>query len=499
MTFNTVKTCFFSLLVLILLSSCKHMETDIISSSSDGSSTKNENQQDTQDKKDEVDEASAEQEDKLSLQPINGGIFSTQIKGGTDSGYYSVWAEYKLDSPTYIWANRFVDSVWESAKIIGVSEQAISTEPQIAVDKKGNAFAVWVQVSKERSETHEVWGAYYDVDAGWNSAEYIGGGQQEEQLNTARIPIVVMNGVGNAVVVWQQHEVVEGISPFDIWARSYSMADGWGSAELVETNDDGSASNAQLSVVNDGGVIAVWQQFDGMRNNIWANQYQLGKGWDSAKLIENDNSGRMYGVQITSDRLGHAIAVWVQDSETKVVWSNRYTPDSGWSIAEPIESSRGDYLGSVRIASEGIDGNAIAVWFGSDGVNSDIFASRYAVNNGWGRVEVINTMSGGSKISPRITSNEAGYSAVLWSQLKNGNDSHALSLWSNIRTPDTGWGDAIQIQNNITGAYDVAQSDDNGSSMAIWVQEYQTLQSSFSKSGEPWSVAEKVNTTAPNF
>ena len=427
------------------------------------------------------------------MKPINGTISFPQIKSGADSVYYSVWAESKSDSPMYIWANRFVGSAWESAKVIGVSEQAISTEPQIAVDNAGNAFAVWIQERKESPEASEVWGAYYNVNSGWGSAEYIGG-QQKNRQSAAKIPRVVMNGVGNAVVVWQQHEVVDNEPSYrartDLWARSYSVdGGGWGSAELIETDDSGSARNAQLAIFSDGSVIAAWQQHDGIRDNIWANHYVPNEGWGSAELIENSSSGSTHSVQITSDHLGNAIAVWVQESATKAVWSNRYTSDAGWGIAEPIESSSSDYLGSVRVASEGVDGTAVAVWFGSDGESSDILTSRYTIDEGWSAIEAINAMSGELKISPRITSNKVGYSTVLWSQLKSG----SRSLWSNIRTPGVGWGEAKRIYNNISGDYSVALNRESGGSMALWIHGYQSLQSSFFKPDESWKMPEKVN------
>ena len=489
MFLNAVKIFFSSLFVLMLLTSCKNTGKDIFTSGN-SDSKKSESSSIEQSNLTNADGVgvSTEQKGELSLPPINGRLSFSQIKSGMRSQYYSVWEEYKVGSPTYIWANRFVGADWQSAQVIGVSEQEISAAPQIAVDNEGNALAVWVQVSKENALASEVWGAYYDSKAGWGSAEYIGG-----QLNAVvKVPRVVMHGVGRAVVVWQQRELIEEISyndmRTDIWARSYSVGDGWSRSELIETDDSGNASNVQITAFDEG-VIAVWQQSDGNRDNILANQYTLDKGWGHAELIESDNSGGMHSVQITSDRLGNAIAIWVQDSITKIVWSNRYAPVSGWGVAAPIESSGSDYLGSVRIVSEGKNGHAIAVWHGSDGVDSNILASRYTVDEGWGSIEIVNSKSSDIKISPRIASNDAGYSTLLWSQ----RDNDGYSLWSNTYTSGMGWGEAKQVENNITGDYGVAQSDDSENAMAIWVQDFQSLESSFSKPNEPWRTPEKVN------
>ena len=48
----------------------------------------------------------------------------------------------------------------------------------------------------------------------------------------------------------------------------------WGTAALIETDNAGDASRAQIAFDANGNALAVWQQYDGTRNNIWANRYQ---------------------------------------------------------------------------------------------------------------------------------------------------------------------------------------------------------------------------------
>jgi hypothetical protein len=48
----------------------------------------------------------------------------------------------------------------------------------------------------------------------------------------------------------------------------------WQSPQLIETNNAGSAFNAQIAIDGSGNALAVWQQSDGTRDNIWANRYQ---------------------------------------------------------------------------------------------------------------------------------------------------------------------------------------------------------------------------------
>ncbi len=47
----------------------------------------------------------------------------------------------------------------------------------------------------------------------------------------------------------------------------------FGTAALIET-DAGNASNPQIAFDANGNALAVWEQSDGTRSNIWANRYQ---------------------------------------------------------------------------------------------------------------------------------------------------------------------------------------------------------------------------------
>src|SRR5690606_1592584 len=80
----------------------------------------------------------------------------------------------------------------------------------------------------------------------------------------------------------------------------------WGNAELIETDNVGAANYPQIAVDAKGNAIAVWQQSDGTRNNIWANRYVVGTGWGVATLIEKDDAGAARNAQVAVDAKGNA-------------------------------------------------------------------------------------------------------------------------------------------------------------------------------------------------
>lgn len=99
----------------------------------------------------------------------------------------------------------------------------------------------------------------------------------------------------------------------------------WGTAQLIETDNAGEAEHPRIAIDTAGNALAVWDQSDGTRYNIWANRYTAGSGWGTAQLIETNNAGEAYAPQIAIDTAGNALAVWQQSDGTRDnIWANRY-------------------------------------------------------------------------------------------------------------------------------------------------------------------------------
>ena len=73
---------------------------------------------------------------------------------------------------------------------------------------------------------------------------------------------------------------------------------GWGTAELIEIDNAGSAYHPTVAFDATGNALAVWQQHDGIRSNIWNNRYTAGSGWGTPELIETNDAGDAQYAQI---------------------------------------------------------------------------------------------------------------------------------------------------------------------------------------------------------
>ena len=358
-----------------------------------------------------------------------------------------------------IWANRYDAATgWGTATLIETDDSGNAWVPNVAVDANGNAIAVWEQSDGNRNN---IWANRYDAVTGWGTATLI----ETDDTADAWFPKVAVDANGNAIAVWSQH----GATRFSIWANRYDAVTGWGTATLIETDDTGDAWNPSVAVDANGNALAVWSQHDATRYNIWANRYDAVTGWGTATLIETDDSGNAEHPRVDVDASGNAIAVWYQsDGIRNNIWANRYDAVTGWGTATLIETDDSGNAEEHPRVDVDASGNALAVWSQSDGTRYNIWANRYDAVTGWGTATLIETDDTGDAWLPNVAVDANGNALAVWSQY----DATRLNIWANRYDAVTGWGTATRIESDDSGnAVDPNVAvDANGNAITIWRQ-----------------------------
>jgi hypothetical protein len=309
--------------------------------------------------------ASGEWDPQQTINDGGGEAFDPQISMGADGSAVAVWQQ--SDGTRYgIWSNRYTRlDGWRTYAEPTETSTGDATNPQVAVDAQGNAIAVWVRSSGTRLD---IWSNRYTPSNGWGSAGRI----ETEDEGDARNPQVAVDAQGNTVAVWEQSEGTR----LDVWSNRYTPSNGWGSAGRIETEDEGDASSPQVAVDAKGNAIAVWEQFDGARYGIWSNRYTPSRGWGTAEPITPNDATDALEPRVAVDPRGNAVSVWRQSGTTgHGIWSNRCTPSAGWGSAERIDSNHPGARSAPRV---GIDANgeAMAVWSMSGGSGGGIWSNR---------------------------------------------------------------------------------------------------------------------------
>ncbi len=386
-----------------------------------------------------------------------GDTTEPQVAMDPDGSAIAVWRQSD-GTRDNIWSNRFVPGQgWGNAQIIEADDAGSGDAPQVAMDPSGNAVAVW--------RHHD--GTRYNIQAnrfipgqGWGTAEII----ETDDAGHAYSPQVAMDPSGNAVAVWYQRDGTRN----NIWSNRFVPGQGWGNAELIETDDAGSATSPQIAMDPSGNAVAVWSQNDGTRYNVLSNRFVPGQGWGTPALIETDNAGNIFDPQVAMDPSGNAVAVWRQSDGTRDnIWSNRFVPGQGWGSAELIED---DNAGSAAFPQIAMDpsGNAVAVWRQSDGTRDNILANRFVPGQGWGNAALIETDNTGDASTPQLAMDSSGIPVAVWRQ----SDGTRNNIWSNRFVPGQGWGNAELIEDDNAGSAFVPQvaMDPSGNAVAVWHQ-----------------------------
>jgi len=372
------------------------------------------------------------------------------------------------------WSFTTVARNWGSPALIESDDAGDAFNPKIAVDGSGNALVVWRQSDGTR---FNIWANRFD-GRNWGSATLI----ENDNAGNASGPQIAFNSSDSGLTVWRQYDGTRN----SIWSNRFDGTS-WGSAELIESDNAGDAFNPQIAVDRSGNALAVWRQSDGARNNIWANRFD-GASWGSAELIESDNTGDASNPQIAFDSSGNAFAVWQQSDGTRFnIWTNRFNGTS-WASAALIESEDAGDAFSPQIAFDS-SGNAFAVWYQSDGIVRNIWVNRFD-GNSWGSATLIENGAGHAS-SPQITFDSSGNALAVWQQF----DGARNNIWAN-RFDGSSWGSARLIERDNAGNASSPQIvfDSSGNALAVWQQSDGTLSSVWSNrfDGSSWGSAERV-------
>ena len=248
---------------------------------------------------------------------------------------------------------------------IDLSTSGHNDQPQIAVDPKGDAVAVW-----RHSEAGPTL---------IQSAARASGGAWEPVLpvspssGTAERPQVAVDASGRAVAVWRR----DGGAGYLIESAQHP-AGGW-LPPVPLSAAEGNAEAPQVAVDADGDAVAVWSRSSekgGLSSTVvQAAAQSAGGAWQSP-LDVSPAEELAEGPQVGFDAAGNADAVWTSASANPAVVHTASRPPGGaWT--PPLELSNPDRGAFESQLAFDAEGNGIAVWSRYNGANTIIQASGY--------------------------------------------------------------------------------------------------------------------------
>ena len=350
---------------------------------------------------------------------------SPKIVVDTDGNAIAVWSQATDTRDGSIWARRFdsASGSWQTSTRMDNVNRGNAYSPVVAIDTNGNVIVLWTQYD---DGTGTLWAKRFDVTSGnWDIATLI---QNFTSLGTVGSYHVRMDTNGNAIAVWSQ----QNGGGHDIWANRFNITSGnWQSATLIESNT-GSAGNPKVAIDTEGNAVVVWGQKTGTQYKVWTNSFDITSNrWLSASMIESDNMGDAEYPEITIDKSGDIIIVWIQCDDLQYnVWSSRFVKNSGYRQVPVLIGHDNGTAHTSEIAIDK-DGNAIVIWdaYSKLRFRKDIWTNRLDSTTGRWQANALKMDNLYKVNSPHIVIDNNNNAIAIWQQ--NDDIEHPYRIWVN--------------------------------------------------------------------
>ncbi|MCE9579586.1 MAG: Ig-like domain-containing protein [Deltaproteobacteria bacterium] len=328
----------------------------------------------------------------------------------------ATWLEYD-GTRRNVWASHYAAATgWSAAELIETLD-TVAMDPALAIDGAGNAIAVWRQEGANQFEL-DIWANRYVAGVGWGTPVMLG------TPDNASAPTVAVDSAGNAFAIWGGN--------YGLGAARYTVGSGWGGRVRIDDNMPagslGGTGNGQVVLADNGDATAVYMDGDGTRYNLMAVRYSGGT-WSAPVLIEHDDHGNAIYPRLGLDATGAVTAVWTQwDGTRNNIYANRYTVAGGWTAPALVETTDLGNAGDVRLAINA-NGDAAAIWRQYNGVEDQFWGARRTAG-GWGTAQLLQVTTGNSIGEHQIAIDGSGQALAVWYESAPSQQAQLWASWA---------------------------------------------------------------------
>lgn len=391
---------------------------------------------------------------------------------------------------------------------------------RVAMDEGGNALSIWL---RNEGGSLVLRSAYYTSNGSWSASSIIQGHgplpgvQSVGFLGTSGIAVwtasdgVQRHGYESRFtpgVGWDAPRIVATDPSHDVAALRFatdarrnhagiaSLAGGRMTASILQPNGDwgppyvlstSTAGHPLIAMDAIGGAMFGWTERDGLQDHLFVQRLDPESGLRPSTLVTTANRNGLgindgIGLAINQDASAGAMAWTEHDGTRPSVWASTWSPDTGWTVPELLETTDG-WAERTTIAVDDY-GNAIVVW-SQEGPTGwyRVYANRRPAGGAWGSAEVVGdcTIFGGSTTFgpvhcryPAMDVTPGGTATVAWFAQASPSYTPERSVMFNRYFIDGGWqsqnfiaspksGSFVQIDTTSFGAaFVIFTSDDAG-------------------------------------
>ena len=334
----------------------------------------------------------------LEISPAGASASAPRVASDGAGNVVAIWREADGDTESIRAAIRPVGGTWSSSERIS-SPAGTAEGPELAMDRQGNAVAVW---QRSTGRASAVQAAVRPAGGTWSSP------QDLSPSGVVAFEPDVAAEAGRATVVWTAtrafHTVIE--------SSTRSTGGTWSAAKLL--SDPNSNATAPVVGMDDrGGAVAAWLWFDGAHLAVAAAVLPGGGEWSSPELLSDAGRDALLP-RVAMDAAGNAAIGWVRSNGAWKAAQVSYRPAGGrWEPPRNLSNRSGSAAALDVVMNR--HGDALAIWKQGQGGGSfaDLWSSlRPADATRWGgRVMVNNAWQG---LRAHAALDEAGNATAVW-------------------------------------------------------------------------------------
>jgi hypothetical protein len=350
-----------------------------------------------------------------------------------------------------------------------------------ALDNKGNVLLAWTQYDGQRDN---LWSAAWDVSEPLSSSPQLV--EHYDRSSIFEVSAVALAADGTGVVAFTQlrlYTYPDGSTSTneDIYANVYRPGVGWDTPTSIDVQNAGDSRALSLALNAAGHAFVAWERNSRDRSalsNLWAAHYIPGQGWHPPQELSNPTVFEAKAPAVGVDGVGNGRVVWYQSGSKLEIWERTYdAATASWGVGTTLAPLRGG-IGSGPEAAVNPRGDAVVVWSSGEYVLS----STKPQGSDWSRVKQISTGLRGTMSALQLGLADDGQASVSWVFADpRFYPRKARTVRKDIFTaryvPATGWEDPVlinlQSNGNVHEDYHY-RLDPYGNAMVIWNQD-QTL------------------------
>jgi len=292
------------------------------------------------------------------------------------------------------------EPTWLAPVNLSTLGQGLSSSPQVALDTRGNAFAVW-EHSDAVSDTTIVETALRPAGGSWQApVELTPPGAEGFS------PQIAVDPAGDAIAAWRQST---GSDSNQLVEASERPAGGNWQAP-VEISGPQNTTDLELAVGSGGEAIAVWDTFEN-GDVVQAAAHASGRAWQTPVTISppGQRTGA-FAPQVAVDAHGEAVVVWESGIAQSGFVQAAVRPAGGhWQAATDIS---GEGVGRPHVGIDA-DGEAVAVWNGVTSADDAVQSAAHPAAGSWQAPVELSTAGEVAAFS-QVAVDAQGNATALW-------------------------------------------------------------------------------------